>query len=180
MPDLILLNGPPGVGKSTLARRYVADHPLAFCLDIDGIRALLGQWDQHEQESGRLARAMAVEMVRTHLTGGHAVVVPQLLMRPQFIDELERVATDAGAQFVEIWLMDEPAAALARYRQRALDLALVEHHRDADRMLGGEAGWVDVYRQLEELLPQRASALVVRMHAGDVDASYRAMLDVLG
>jgi shikimate kinase len=34
---LILLNGPPGLGKSTIARRYIADRPLAFCMDIDSV-----------------------------------------------------------------------------------------------------------------------------------------------
>ena len=47
---LVLLNGPPGVGSSTLARRYLAAHPLAFCLDIDGMRRLLGQWQELPQE----------------------------------------------------------------------------------------------------------------------------------
>ena len=30
MPRLVHLNGPPGIGKSTLARLYVRDRPLAF------------------------------------------------------------------------------------------------------------------------------------------------------
>ena len=35
MPRLLLIDGLPGSGKSTLAARYVADRPLALCLDID-------------------------------------------------------------------------------------------------------------------------------------------------
>ena len=33
MPRLIVLNGSPGIGKSTLARRYVEEHPLTLCLE---------------------------------------------------------------------------------------------------------------------------------------------------
>jgi len=41
---MIVLNGPPGCGKSTLARMYAEDHPLALNLDIDRIRSLIGRW----------------------------------------------------------------------------------------------------------------------------------------
>lgn len=38
VPRVIMLNGPPGCGKSTLARRYVGEHPFTLNLDIDRIR----------------------------------------------------------------------------------------------------------------------------------------------
>jgi len=42
VPRLILLNGPPAAGKSTLAQMYADEHPLTLNLDIDKIRSLLG------------------------------------------------------------------------------------------------------------------------------------------
>lgn len=42
MPQLILLNGPPAVGKSTLAARYADDHPGTLNLDIDLLHPLIG------------------------------------------------------------------------------------------------------------------------------------------
>ena len=44
MRKLVLVNGPPGVGKSTLARRYAADHPLTLAVEIDVVRAMIGAW----------------------------------------------------------------------------------------------------------------------------------------
>ena len=44
VPRLILLNGPPAVGKSTLAQRYADEHPPALNLDIGRIRSMLGRW----------------------------------------------------------------------------------------------------------------------------------------
>jgi len=34
-PRLIHLNGPPGIGKSTIAQRYVDQHPEVLNLDIN-------------------------------------------------------------------------------------------------------------------------------------------------
>lgn len=49
MAMLILINGAPGVGKSTLAQRYVEDQPLALLLDIDELRTALGGWRERPE-----------------------------------------------------------------------------------------------------------------------------------
>jgi hypothetical protein len=38
------LAGAPGIGRSTLAGRYVADHPGVLNCDIDVLRTLIGGW----------------------------------------------------------------------------------------------------------------------------------------
>jgi len=40
--SLLLLNGPAGIGKSTVARLLISGRPLALCLDIDMLRRSLG------------------------------------------------------------------------------------------------------------------------------------------
>ena len=52
VPRLILLNGPPGVGKSTIALLYAQGHPLALNLDIDLVRRQLGRWTSNPEEPG--------------------------------------------------------------------------------------------------------------------------------
>src|SRR3954453_1840624 len=106
VPRLILLNGPPAIRKSTLALRFVHDHPLALCLDIDGIRRLIGSWQEYPEESGMLARAAALAAIAEHLAAGHDVVVPQYLGKPEFVDRLAQTADAAGAIFHEVVLMD--------------------------------------------------------------------------
>ena len=44
MPRFIHLNGPPGIGKSTVARAFAAEHPGVLNLDIDQVVALIGGW----------------------------------------------------------------------------------------------------------------------------------------
>ncbi len=119
MPRLILLNGPPGIGKSTLAQRFVDEHPLALHLDLDAVRAMLGRWIDHQPESGAAARAIGLAMARVHLDGGNDVVVPQLLARVPFIEALEDLAADAGADFHEIVLLDDREHAVRRFLDRS-------------------------------------------------------------
>ncbi|SFW44730.1 AAA family ATPase [Amycolatopsis australiensis] len=111
---LILLNGPPASGKSTLARRYADDHPPALALDVDRLRAMLGGWRAHPGEAGLLARDIAVAAARTHLSAGHDVVVPQLVARPGFPERLEALAGETGAAYHEFVLL--PGRELARRR----------------------------------------------------------------
>ncbi|RSD22106.1 ATP-binding protein [Amycolatopsis eburnea] len=116
---LLLLNGPPGSGKSTLARRYADDHPPALALDVDRLRAMVGGWRAQPGPAGLLARDIAVAAARTHLTAGHDVVVPQLLVRPGFAERLEALARETGAEFHEFVLL--PGRDVARRRFEARD-----------------------------------------------------------
>lgn len=115
MPRLILLNGPPAAGKSTLARRWVADHPLALALDVDVLREMLGGWRGDPHAAGLAARELAVAAAGAHLAAGHDVVVPQLLARPEFAD---RLAALAGAGYVEVAVLLARDECVRRYVER--------------------------------------------------------------
>jgi predicted kinase len=176
---LLLLNGSPGIGKSTLAGLLVREHPLALCLDIDLLRRSLGRWDEHPEESGLLARDLAVAAARVHLMSGHAVVVPQLLGRLAFVERLERLAQEVGATFHHVVLMDSRDAVIARFLSRTSGPNVPEQHREAAKLAGGEVGLAEMYDALISVLAARPETVPVRSVEGDIEGTYLRLQEAL-
>jgi predicted kinase len=171
---LIVLNGPPAIGKSTIARRYVDDHPLSLDLDIDSIRRLLGRWQDDPTRAGLLARAMTLTMAREHLGAGHDVVLPQYLGRTQFLEQAEQVAARAGAQFHEFVLMDNRDEVVRRFNERSA-AAAEQAHVDAGALvaqLGGDDTLFAMYDRLLLVISARPNAGVVQCSEGAADDVY--------
>lgn len=147
-PKLILLDGFAGVGKTTLAKRYVADHPLAMDLEGDEIIVMLGQWLTHEAEARELLFGLGKAMIRTHLASGHNVVVPCLPTNVEHQRAFEDIARSTGAQFFEVVLVTKREEAIQRLLKRGTwgeegtdplteaDLPIIEKlYDDMDRTL---------------------------------------------
>ena len=178
MPRLILLNGPPAAGKSTLAQMYADEHPPALSLDIDLIRAMIGGWRADLAVAGRLARDLAVAAARTHLTAGHDVVVPQLVARPEFLARLESLAAACGAEFHEVVVLPDERTAIEMYAARARATAAVRLGAaiSTDRT---PAELAQTRRDLLAVLASRALAVVVPIQAGEIGQAYQEILDCL-
>jgi len=128
---LILLNGPPGVGKSTCARLWAAGRTGSVVVEVDELRVSIEGW-QHDDRSKLDARRLALEHIDRHLRSGADVMVPQYLGRTDFIEELERTARAAGAVFVEIRLTADEAQVVRRFEDRRADGALHPEHEVQD------------------------------------------------
>jgi predicted kinase len=178
---LVLINGPPAVGKSTLARRFVDDHPLALNLDIDVVRGLLGRWIEQPNDAGLAARSLAIAMVDTHLRSGRHVIVPQLVGRVEFIEQLEAAAHRVGAQFVEIALMATRQEVSEWLKERSRHPS-DQTHVDAARLIersGLPDPANDLYDAFLSAIAGRPRTIRADVIRGDIDATYELVAYVL-
>jgi predicted kinase len=171
---LLLINGAPGIGKSTLAHRYADEHPLALIIDIDWIRTHLGQWADLD-ESKLVARDLALALARAHLQSGHDVIVPQYLGRPEYRERLRLLAAETDVPFVEVLLTDEAERITQRFRKRRAEYASTgAEHPEGD--LGDDAVATEVSVANDDLLRDAIGrdALVISATGGPED-SYLAL-----
>lgn len=112
-PVLALLNGPPGVGKSTLAAALARRHPDLRALDVDVVKHDLDSWPSDPRGAGLRARELILDQARVELGAGRGVIIGQYLARPEFPAALAELAERESARFTHV-LLELPVADLER------------------------------------------------------------------
>jgi predicted ABC-type ATPase len=117
---LIHLNGPPGIGKSTVASAFADRHPGVLNLDIDQLAAMIGGYSDRFSDSFEAGRLLAAAMARVHLANGHDVIMPQMMTNVN-AGELacfESAAAAAKAEYCQILLTAPVESAVGRCMER--------------------------------------------------------------
>lgn len=179
MAYLLHLNGPPGIGKSTIARRYADEHPGVLNCDIDVLRTFVGGWSNDFLKAGSLIRPAALGMIEGYLASGQDVVLPQLLIDPAEISLFEACAVRTGALFVERLLMDERERSVARFKRRGESDPGNPWHARVQAIVaaqGGDEALRKRHSALQALLDQRPDAIVIESAEGDIEVTYRRLI----
>ncbi len=168
---LILLNGPPGAGKSTLAQRWVAEHPLALNLDLDQLWLALGSWREDPHATGLAARELALAMAGAQLAADRSVIVPQYLGRPEFVDQLAELA---GDRFRHLVLLPPLSVLSRRLEQRP-------SHPVAELGLGhrGAGELTRLYDRLVRFADETDATVITLAGNEDADCCYRLLTAAL-
>jgi len=153
---LVLINGAPGSGKSTIAAALAQDNPMTLALDIDAVKHSLGRWEEDPSASGLHARRLSLALASEQLRAGFDLVVGQYLAQTVFIEDLQQLAERHGARFCE-FVLDLDAAALAdRLAARASTPDRLEHKVNNQLVGPNDASaFVQAIRSLRQSRPPR-------------------------
>ena len=166
----------PGIGKSTIAARYVAEHPGVLNCDIDVLRTLIGGWQDDFVGAGARIRTAALALITAYLRDGGDVVLPQLLARLDQVERFERAATEADATFIEVLLTDDVEASVARFNARPDTGELQRVTREIVSGGGGDEALCSYHAALLEVATARPGTVVVASRAGDIDGAYAGVV----
>jgi predicted kinase len=170
-PVLVLLNGAPASGKSTLAGRWADAAPGRVVVDVDVVRAMIGGWRDDPTASGLLARRMALAAIGEALDAGRDVIVPQFLAAPEFWDALAGAADAAGAGFLAVVLEADARDLAERFAARSAAGERTEHADAAWLQAAAGEDVADQQSRVLALAATRPGTVRIRTRAGDVDAA---------
>lgn len=178
MPRLIHLNGPSGVGKSTIAQLYADRHPGVLDLDIDRVVAMIGGWRDNFWQTLGSARNVAIGMIGAHLAAGRDVIMPQLVTSHDEAGRFESAARAAGGGYREIGLTIDAPLLLERYATRR---GRADGHSFIDDLLdrGGPPLLTKIHGDFAAYLRDRPDTLVLPTGGADVDQTYTALVSAL-
>lgn len=176
-----MLNGPLGIGKSTLAKRYAEDHPSTLMLDIDEVRKTLSHWREQKEESAAISKSMAIEMGRVSLQAGNDVIVPQILQSIELADRFQQLASDCDADYFEILLIVDKDEAIRRFTDRSKSQGHPTGFREGGLIATGgrEEKLSEMYDNMTAVAKTRPHIIRLTPIQGEIDETYAELLSKL-
>ena len=115
---LIIINGPTGIGKSTVAKKIHDKLPLSFLLDIDAQRRYISDYRKNRKESSELSFVVSRAIVDEYLKSGHSVIIDKVIFKTTTISDFIELAKKHNAKVYEFILNLDKKTLINRAKER--------------------------------------------------------------
>jgi len=140
-PLLVVIQGAPGSGKTTLARRLRRDVELPLLGKDDVKEMLFERLAQSDREFSRLQGMASFEMlyafVRTFLGNGQSVIIEGAFHTDLSRKNIGDILAETGAGYLEVFCDLDEEVRRQRFLARAEDTSRHPAHLDALSMISG-------------------------------------------
>ncbi len=177
-PKLIMLNGMPGLGKTTLMQRYIDDHPMELGLDIDKIWWMMGRWQESRPRSYTQKLKLSGVIAEQHLRDGYDVVIAQHFDTLEQYEAFAHIAQQINADFIEIALRVPFPEALRRFKIRGKSMGHKTGFRPGGILDNGgrEKMLEQMYDAVDTIVASRPSTTVLEPIYGNIEMTYQQLL----
>ncbi len=168
---LIILNGSPAAGKSTLAEKLHKDFPLSLLADVDEWRRLISGWRENREKSLKLSYIFMVAAVDAYLKTGHDVIVDKAIVsHDTVIDSLIKSGKEDGAEVYEFILTADKDIISDRAEKRGF-------HENG--LLTPEKV-VELWEKTQRLIADRGNAVIIDTSSITAEEVYEKVKAVIG
>ncbi len=166
---LIILNGPCGVGKSSIATRLHQALPLSFLLDIDSLRRLFSTYKEKREESREASLKLAETMMSACLDMGHDVIIDKMQFDTDVLDRYHEIAKQRGAEMKEVILWASREIVMARASARGYKKGSAFTPEKCELF----------WHKINELKDKRPSAIVIDTTDFHLDETYDLVIKAI-
>jgi predicted kinase len=115
---LIIINGPCGIGKSTLAKNLHETMSLSYLIGVDDITRGLSGYRQHRPEARKVRERLTYATLETMFELGHDVILEKMNYQEEILDEYRNIAQKHGVKTFEIILWAPKEVVMKRAHER--------------------------------------------------------------